>query len=385
MRIGIESITEYYDIRMNNNYRNKKILDIVTTPYFVPKGSAIRADSILRKLSKYNDVDLLVYPVGRDPEYKNVKTIRICPEKKISLEVSEVSIRKISLDIKMFFKAFSLMKKNKYDIIHCEDFEAAFFVGFPLSLFFRKPMYVYDLHNTIADNLKITNKPEFFIKIAKFISRTIYSRFDLVITNWDVYRNVSKKKRFLLYDETNVNIRKIRIPTKNKYLAYSGNFQKYQGVEEFVKVYGEVKPDYDLVLIGKWTNEIKNLVKKLKIEDKVYFTGVLDIEESNYILTNAEMCLIPRISGDQQGLKMVHHIMLGKASLATDIPANKELLKDGYNAVLYLDDIELMKILRNINNERLNIMKLNTGILETQKRIRYIWSEEYFNSNYFRS
>lgn len=364
--------------------KQNKILDIVTTPYFVPKGSSIRADSILRKLSKYNKVDLLVYPVGKDPKYKNVKTIRICPEKRISLEVSEVSVRKISLDIKMLFKAISLMKENHYDIIHCEDFEAALFVGVPMSILFRKPFYVYDLHNTINDNLKITNKPWFFIKFAKMLSKTVYSRFDLVITNWDVYRNVSRKKRFLLYDETNTKVKKIKIPTKNRYLAYAGNYQKYQGVEEFLKIYAQVNPSYDLVLVGRWTKDIKNLVKELKIKDKVFFTGLLDIEKSNYILSKAQLCLIPRIDGDQPGLKMVHHIMIGKVSLATNIPANKELLKDGYNSILYSSDNQLIKILKDLDKGKLKTKKLEKGIKETQEMIREIWSEEYFDKNYFR-
>lgn len=367
-----------------SSYKNKKILDIVTTPYLIPKGSSLRVDSILRKLSKDNQVDLLVYPVGKDPRYKNVKTIRISPKSETSFGISEVSAKKVFLDIKMLLKAFSLMRKNKYDIVHCEDFEAAFFVGFPLTLFFRKTMFVYDLHNTITDNLKITNKPEWFIKIAKKISKTVYSGFDLIITNWNIYRNVSKKKRFLLYDETNIKIKKRKIPTKKRYLAYSGNFQRYQGVEEFLKIYGKVNPDYDLILVGKWTKEIKGLVKKLKLEKKVYLTGLLDIEESNHILTNAEVCLIPRIDGDQPGLKMVHHIMLGKVSLATDIPANKELLRNGYNSILYSDDEQLMKILKNIDNGKLNIHKFDKGIKETQKKIKEIWSEEYFNRNYFK-
>lgn len=363
-------------------YQNKKILCIVTSPYQIPKGSSLRIDSILQKLAENNQVDVLAYPAGNDPEYKNVKTFRILSWTKASFSVSEVSARKLFFDLCILLRSFWMMIIKKYDIVHCEDFEAAS-AGFVLTFFFRKSKYVYDLHNTINDNLRITRKPEWFIKFAKWLAGTIYSRYDLIITNWDIYRNVSKKKRFLLYDESDLNTVKIDIPTKKKYLAYSGNFQKYQGVEEFIKVYAKTKTNFDLVLVGKATKEIKGLVKRLGLDNKVYFTGMLDIEKSNYILTHAELCLIPRIEGDQPGLKMIHHIMLGKVSLATDIPANQELLKNGYNGILYSSEKELIKILDDISKEKINMQKLQKGIKETQEHVRKIWSKKYFNENYF--
>ncbi|MGI6423152.1 MAG: glycosyltransferase [Candidatus Dojkabacteria bacterium] len=359
-----------------------RILDIVTTPYLIPKGSSLRVDSVLKKLSKNNIVDLLVYPVGKDPKYINVNVIRVNGREDIKLGVSEISFKKLKLDLQILLKAFSLVRKNKYHIIHCEDFEAAF-VGSILSLFFRKPRYVYDLHNTIVDNLRITNKPKLLINIFRLIAKFVYSRFDLIIANWKIYENINKKKTFLLYDESNLELKETSIPTKNRYLAYSGNFKKYQGVEEFIKVYSKVNPSYDLVLIGEFTQEISSLVERLEMKEKIHFTGVLDIERSNYILSKAMYCLIPRISGDQPSLKMIHHIMLGKPSIATDISANTEILKNGYNSLLYSTEKELITILKEIDGGKIEGRDLEKGILESQEEIREIWSQEYFDKNYF--
>ncbi len=360
----------------------KRVLDIVTTPYLIPKGSSLRVDSVLKKLAKNNHIDLLVYPVGENPRYDNVNIIRVNSNKDLNLGVSEISLKKLKLDLQVLFKAFSLVRKNKYDIVHCEDFEAGF-IGSLLSLFFKKPRYVYDLHNTIVDNLKITNKPKILIRIFSFMSTFVYSRYDLIIANWKIYTKIGAKKTFLLYDESDIELKETEIPTKKKYLAYSGNFKKYQGVEEFVKVYSKILPSFDLVLIGEPTKEIKDLVKELNLEDSVYFTGVLDIKESNYILSNAEFCLIPRISGDQPGLKMIHHIMLSRPSLATNISANTEVLKDRYNSVLYSNEAELEEILKDIDSGKLNGQSLKKGIDETQDEILKIWSQEYFDKHYY--
>ncbi len=366
---------------MTSMTKSEHILDIVTTPYLIPKGSSLRVDSVLKKLARENQVDVLTYPVGEDTDYENVNIFRVNSKKDLNLGVSEISLKKIILDLKVLAKGLSLLRKNNYDIVHCEDFEAGF-AGAVLSLFFKEPQYVYDLHNTIVDNLRITNKPKILIKVFEVISKFVYSRYDMIIANWKIYEKVGKKKTFLLYDESNTEIEKINIPTKNKYMAYSGNFKKYQGVENFLSVYSKVMPKFDVILVGDPTDEIVSFVKELKLEKKVHFTGVLDIKESNYILSNAEFCLIPRISGDQPGLKMIHHIMLGKVSVASNIPANTEILKDGYNSVLYKDGKDLEGILRDIDERNIQGGDFKSGIEETQRVISDIWSYEYFVNNY---
>ena len=75
--------------------------------------------------------------------------------------------------------------------------------------------------------------------------------------------------------------------------------------------------------------------------------------------------------------------MLGKVSLATNIPANTEILKDGYNSVLYSNEKELIKILKDIDSGILREGSFSEGIKETQKEIEKIWSQEYFDKNYY--
>ena len=81
---------------------------------------------------------------------------------------------------------------------------------------------------------------------------------------------------------------------------------------------------------------------------------------------------------------MVHHIMLGKISLATDIEANRELLKDGYNAILYKDNKQLDGILRKLDEGYNPEKEMRRGIIETQKMTKKIWDYRYFESNYFK-
>jgi hypothetical protein len=372
---------------MNRKTKSKKILVITTTPFFAPKGSALRVNSILKHLSLggRNSIDLVAYPHGKDIKYKGVKYHRICKFfKSNNLGVGQVSFKKIFLDFFVFLKAFKLLLQSRYDIVHCEDFEAAF-IGSFFHIFFRRPRYVYDLHNRVSDNMKTVGSKKVVLGIVRFVEKLVVKPFDLIILNWKQYEDDElfvNKKKFLLYDRADLGVENIKLPSK-KYVAYSGNYKVYQGVEYFLRIYSKAKVFFDVVLVGNVTEGVVDLIKKLGIEQRVFCMGQLEIGKSNYVLKNSICCLIPKLSEEHRGLKIVHHVMLGKLSLASDISANRELLVDNKNALLYNSSKELIKKLEMIEKDPLIENKFEDGILETQKYISRIWSYEYFKKNYF--
>ena len=62
---------------------------------------------------------------------------------------------------------------------------------------------------------------------------------------------------------------------------------------------------------------------------------------------------------------MIHHIMLGKISIASRISANTEYLNDG-NSILYSNDEELLEILKDIDNGGINENDYKDVIKECQ-------------------
>lgn len=359
--------------------KNKKILSIITTPYYVPKGSSMRVNSIIEKLSKENVVDVITYPYGEDIEKENLTIHRTIRLGKSSLGVGEVSFRKLLLDFLVFLKAFKFLLTRRYDIVHCEDFEAAS-IGRFLKYFFRDRKYVYDLHNTIEDNLEIGKRPKALINIAKILSKWIIRGFDMVIINWSMYNDIEAKQKFLLYDEFDIRKESIRLPTRRKYFVYSGNYKKYQGVDDFLKVFKKSNIKHDLVLVGDASEEIHRLVEKLGLNDRVHFMGLLPVTQSNYVISMADYALIPRISGKQPGLKILNHIMLDKVSIASDISANREVLKNRYNGILYSDSESLLNVLNSLSNSgRKDLLR---GIKETREKVLKNWDYDYFIKSY---
>lgn len=362
--------------------RGKNILAIVTTPYYWDRGSSLRVDAVLEKLSKENNVDVVAYPYGKDPKNKQINLYRVGKKRDASgLGVGKISLKKIYFDALVFFKAFSLILKNEYDIVHCEDFEAAF-LGAILKVVFRKKKYVYDLHNTIHDNLEIAGAPKLLLNVVDSISKLIVNQYDLVILNWGVYKDLPAKRKFLLYDKFSVEAKKVDLPVKGKYLVYAGNYNKYQGVEGFLRAFAKSRISHKLVLVGKTNESIHSLLDELDISDRVYMTGLLSIEETNYVVKGADFALIPRISGKQPGLKALNHVMLDVVSLATNITANTEVLTNGSNGILYTEKDQLIKILDNIDEKGIDMGKFKKGLKIARDEILKNWEYKYFINNY---
>lgn len=239
---------------------------------------------------------------------------------------------------------------------------------------------MYDLHNTIEDNLEIGKRPKALINIAKILSKWIIRGFDMVIINWSMYNDIEAKQKFLLYDEFDIRKESIRLPTRRKYFVYSGNYKKYQGVDDFLKVFKKSNIKHDLVLVGDASEEIHRLVEKLGLNDRVHFMGLLPVTQSNYVISMADYALIPRISGKQPGLKILNHIMLDKVSIASDISANREVLKNRYNGILYSDSESLLNVLNSLSNSgRKDLLR---GIKETREKVLKNWDYDYFIKSY---
>lgn len=364
----------------------KKILMIVTSPFYQEKGSSLRVAGMLDILSSKYDVDLITYSLGRDYIKENVNIYRTPSWFKPKILVSRPTISKIILDVFLLYKAIKFIFNNQYYSIHCEDFEAAF-IGRILKIFSKKTILVYDLHNRIKDNIDIGSKKNKVVLkgILNKLEKYILKKTDLVITNWkkyfddDVFIN---NKKILYYDKIKLDKKEYKLDVVD-YIIYTGNFEKYQGVYEFLDAYKQSNKNNKVVLVGNQTEEIKEFVKDNNLNNDVIMTGRLSIEETNYLISNALFCILPRIYGVQPSMKLIHYLVMNKPIIASDIEANHELLKDGYNCIYYKSNEDLVKMLNNLAHNQNQIKQLNNGVIETKQFILQAWNEENIKYIYF--
>ena len=122
-------------------------------------------------------------------------------------------------------------------------------------------------------------------------------------------------------------------------LMYVGNLEPYQGIELLLESFALVLKKTekgDLVIVGGHESRIHRYQKKahhLAIQRRVHFCGPRPLEHLGEYLSEADILVSPRISGNNTPMKLYSYLHSGTAILATDLPTHTQLL-DSRVAVL---------------------------------------------------
>jgi len=128
-----------------------KILILAPQPFYQERGTPIAVDLMVRSLSERNhQIDLLVYHEGQDVSYPGVALHRIRPLSMIKNVRPGLSFKKLVCDYFLFWKAVSLVRKNRPDVVHAVE-EAAF-MAYVIRKMFGIP-YVYDMDSSLPDQV----------------------------------------------------------------------------------------------------------------------------------------------------------------------------------------------------------------------------------------
>ncbi len=365
---------------MNSN-QQKRILFIAPSPLYVEKGSSLRMYAILEILAKHYKIDLVTYSTGRDFSIENVTIYRTPGFYKPNLAIGKPSSPKLILDFLMYLKIIRLSLFNKYNILHCEDFEGIA-LGYFSSWLNRRSKYVYDLHNRILDNLYLNSKPKKLRdSIVSFLEKKFVKRSDKIILNWNKYYNdplLSTKPTFLYYDPIDTALADIEVPSE-PYLIYSGNFEEYQGLSDFIPVFARSNTPFKLFLIGEPSKVIEDLIIKLDCSDKVRLLGRKTIAETNAYINSAIAGILPRREGSC--MKAIHYVLWDKPVIAKNTPSNKEMVYHEKNGFLYANEMELHNILILLNVEDV-LENLKPSIKIVKNQLLNSWDPGVFIRNY---
>jgi len=321
-----------------------RILMLAPHPFFVVRGTPIDVELILRVLSERPNtlVDVVVYHIGKDINLPDVKLYRISDLKFITSIRPGFSVKKLICNVFLFFKAFSLLRKNKYDVIHAGE-ESVFFAMF-FKLIYKIP-YVYDLDSSIAQQI-IEKKPylNFF--------RSIFYSFEAMaikgaMVNLPVCNALAElceqrgsKKTVTIHDISQLKnpgagkkgLLEKEIGTDRKILLYVGNFEPYQGIDlllESFKIVYEKNNDLVLVLIGGIEENITKYQEKanaLGISHRTFFLGPKPFDKLDEYLAEADIIACPRIRGINTPMKIFPFLHSGRPVIATDLYTHNQVI-----------------------------------------------------------
>lgn len=184
-----------------------------------------------------------------------------------------------------------------YHIYHCNDLNTLP-QGFLCARVFRKRKFIYDSHEVQTSRTGYNSRiygiaEKFFIKHidvmimenhtrAEYIER-LYGFYPKVVHNYPIPMKPEESNKIELYEVLN-------IPKEEPILLYQGGIQVGRGLEKLI----QATPMFDRGIVvfigdGRMKPELVEMVKSMKLEEKVKFIPKVPFEELLHYTKNAYM------------------------------------------------------------------------------------------------
>ncbi|MGI6679926.1 MAG: glycosyltransferase [Bdellovibrionota bacterium] len=328
------------------------ILFLAPEPFFQERGTPIAAKLALQVLSKRKDtkIKVICYNEGKEESFEDVEIRRISRLPFTDGVRPGASLKKLALDVILFFTTINEIiknKKNTYDLIHAIE-ESVFIALFAKKIFGIN--YIYDMDSSLSDQLINRYK---FLKIFKGLFRylerlaiknavAVLPMCDALATQaLDCGVEIVKVLRDIAlndlddYKEEASDLRKeLNLPKDTKIVLYVGNLEHYQGIDLLIKSFALIKKGFDnlkLIIIGGTKEHIekyKKLASNFHVSDSVYLIGPRPVKALGNYLSQGDILASPRIEGENTSMKIYSYLLAGKPIVATNLPTHTQILTD---------------------------------------------------------
>ena len=234
-----------------------------------------------------------------DPNQKNVDEFQKLGVKLINIP------EKTKHPIKNFIRTFKIIKRERYDVIHCHMTLMNFIPLFCASLC---KVRVRICHSHNFDNRKKSILIKVFEKICKILCKLfancylacgeeagiyLYGKKKFTILN-----NVINIENFKFNNEIRERVRKNLKCTDQYVIGHIGRFTKQKNHAVLIKIFREVyEKEKDVILLLIGTGELQEDIKKEVVEnglqDKVIFLG--NVNNANEIYQAMDIFLLPSL------------------------------------------------------------------------------------------
>ncbi|KPK90679.1 hypothetical protein AMJ80_08125 [bacterium SM23_31] len=191
-----------------------------------------------------------------------------------------------------------------------------------------------------------------YVYMSEKLIRTIYGKTPFIVVSESTRQDLIKsgiREELITIIENCVDHSLYRTTGEPKsaipLVGFLGRIKRYKSVDHLIKAFAIVKklmPDAKLVIIGDGDNlnDLKNLAKKLHIDESVEFMGFLDKEDKIKILQKCHVVVNPSIK-EGWGLTIIESNACGVPAVAADVPGLRDSVKDKETGLLYpYGDIE---------------------------------------------
>lgn len=249
--------------------------------------------------------------------------------------------------------AYTLVRRAKLDIIHSHDPFAIGLFGLTMAKRFRIP-YVHTYHTLYPEYVHYVWETRFTRAMAERLSREFCDQCDLVLApstkieraleEWGVTAPVVTLPtgvdavRFGSTDPRAAEAlrKRLGIPASDRLLIFVGRLGLEKNVDVLIDALSHMKtPGARLLLVGDgpYRPELERRIKKLRLRDRVTFTGYLQREDVAAAYAASEVFFFASTS-ETQGLVVAEAMASGLPVVAVDDLAIADAVTDGVNGVL---------------------------------------------------
>jgi glycosyltransferase involved in cell wall biosynthesis len=327
-----------------------KVLFLAPQPFYEDRGTPIAESLLLNALSQRGEeIDLVTYHLGEDVEYENVNIHRIRNIPFIRTVPLGFSLVKLICDFLLFWKVVSLLVNSKYNLIHAV--EESVFMAFVLKKIWGIE-YIYDMDSSLPAQL--LDKYPFLSPLNKlflYLERVAVKNAKLILpvspAMVENLEYIDLGKTIVLNDvsllqngagEVDNSIRE-EMDFSGILVMYIGNLEIYQGIDLLLESFTNISREsnsINLAIIGGETEDIQRyeeIAQELGIATHVRFFGPKPMNNLGGYLSEADILVSPRISGDNTPMKIYSFLESGKAIVATNLRTHTQVL-DKHVAVL---------------------------------------------------
>lgn len=242
-------------------------------------------------------------------------------------------IQGITFISSMFFKGFFESKNS--DVIHCQ-WSLSSIPGYLISRI-RKIPYIITLRGedvTLAKNKLFKFVQGFLLKRASYIISNNQSLLDAVKkikgdTPAKVIFNGVDLYKFS-YQDKKESRKKCNLPENGLMVYFVGWLIKRKGINYLLEAWSKLENSPNFLVItgeGPLEKELKNLTKKLKIENSVIFTGKIHPNNISNYYAATDIFILPSLAEGMPNVVM-EAMAAGKAVIATNVNGTPQLVGD---------------------------------------------------------
>ena len=240
----------------------------------------------------------------------------------------------------LFLKSIGYILKNRksIDVVNFQGTFLTFFSGWVARLCGCRVCYTR--HSMAEDNPKYNKIKKFTIKTLSFISTWLCGKNIITISNSKAAEIKDRYGKSCTVIPCGVNMPPEKINSniiekfgisKGNYFLTIGRFDPVKNLDILINAFKKTNNErYQLVIAGNYNNSYGEELQQLAKENKnIIFVGGVIGDDKECLLRNCFVnCLVS--SSEGMPISLLEAMAYGKFSIATDIPAIREITKDNW-------------------------------------------------------